>query len=41
MLAMGKGTRRKGQMVVNWDEGIDNPGGSDNLHAQEEFGNEG
>ena len=27
-------------MAVNWDEGIDNHGGSDN-HSQVEFGNEG
>ena len=37
----GKGTRWKGQRVYNWDEGIANPGGSDNHHSQEEFGNEG
>ena len=37
----GKGTRWKGQMEANRAEGIDNHGGSDNLHAQEEMGNEG
>ena len=37
----GKGTRRKGQMEANWDEGIDNPGNSDKHHSQVEFEIEG
>ena len=37
----GKGTRRKGHREVNWAEGIDIPGESDNPHTKEEFGNEG